>query len=83
MLKEVEAKDDFFHNKTFFHSLVPLSVKGQKMLIDNNSSLWAFCETAAAHDWITVDTEFMRQGRYWPQLCFGAGGVAQWRGGGD
>ena len=39
------------------------------MLIDNNSSLRTFCDTAAPHDWIAVDTEFMRQGRYWPHLC--------------
>lgn len=37
--------------------------------IDSSDSLAAFCQRQARADYITVDTEFMRDKTYWPQLC--------------
>jgi len=38
-------------------------------LIDNNDDLRAFCERQMSADFIAVDTEFLRDKTYWPQLC--------------
>ena len=39
-------------------------------LITDNKSLSAFCETVkASSEFITVDTEFMRETTYWSELC--------------
>jgi ribonuclease D len=38
-------------------------------LITDSSALAAFCARQAAADFITVDTEFLRDKTYWPQLC--------------
>jgi ribonuclease D len=38
-------------------------------LITSTSVLAAFCERAADHDFVTVDTEFLRETTYWPKLC--------------
>jgi ribonuclease D len=38
-------------------------------LIDTSDKLAAFCERQSPADYITVDTEFMRDKTYWPQLC--------------
>ncbi len=38
-------------------------------LITTTESLAAFCARQAAADFVTVDTEFMREKTYWPQLC--------------
>jgi ribonuclease D len=50
------------------------------LLIDDSAQLAEFCERVAQSDFITVDTEFMRERTYWPQLCLvqvaGAGEVA-------
>jgi ribonuclease D len=37
--------------------------------IDNNDELAAFCRRQAGAGYVTVDTEFMRDKTYWPQLC--------------
>lgn len=39
------------------------------LLIADSAQLAAFCERVAQSDFITVDTEFMRERTYWPQLC--------------
>lgn len=39
------------------------------MLIDTTESLNALCERLKKHDFVTVDTEFIREKTYFPQLC--------------
>jgi ribonuclease D len=38
-------------------------------LITETAELARFCDTLAGADFITVDTEFMRERTYWPKLC--------------
>ena len=38
------------------------------MLIDTTESLNALCERLKKHDFVTVDTEFIREKTYFPQL---------------
>jgi ribonuclease D len=38
-------------------------------LIDTSDALAAFCRRQAGAGYVTVDTEFMRDKTYWPQLC--------------
>ena len=38
-------------------------------LITTSGELEAFCARLATTDFITVDTEFLRDKTYWPQLC--------------
>jgi len=50
------------------------------MLLTTTSELAAFCDQLADDDFVTVDTEFMRERTYYPKLCLvqlgGAHGVA-------
>jgi ribonuclease D len=39
------------------------------MLIVDTEALSAFCERQKAASFVTIDTEFMRDKTYWPQLC--------------
>ncbi len=48
----------------------PLSVYSTPMqVIDSSAALAAFCRRQAGASYLTVDTEFMRDKTYWPQLC--------------
>jgi ribonuclease D len=38
-------------------------------LISDTASLAAFCQRLRHAEYVTVDTEFMRERTYWPQLC--------------
>ncbi|SDX31757.1 ribonuclease D [Albimonas donghaensis] len=39
------------------------------LVITDTETLVAFCARCAEHPYITVDTEFLRERTYWPQLC--------------
>ncbi len=39
------------------------------MLISDSVHLSAACERLAAHPFVTVDTEFLRETTFWPKLC--------------
>ncbi len=38
-------------------------------LIEDTATLDSFCARVAASDFIAVDTEFMRENTFWPELC--------------
>jgi ribonuclease D len=38
-------------------------------LITDSATLEKFCERLARSDFVAVDTEFMRENTYWPELC--------------
>ena len=38
-------------------------------LIDTNAALAQFCDLIGDSDFIAVDTEFMRENTFWPELC--------------
>ena len=38
-------------------------------MITTTEALAAFCSRLAKHDFVTVDTEFLRETTYWPELC--------------
>jgi ribonuclease D len=38
-------------------------------LITDSQELAALCERLARSPWIAIDTEFMRENTYWPELC--------------
>ena len=38
-------------------------------LITDTATLAALCERLAKSDFVAVDTEFMRENTYWPELC--------------
>ena len=38
-------------------------------VITDSGALAAFCEALSSADYITVDTEFMRESTFWPILC--------------
>ena len=42
---------------------------GSMTIIADNTELAAFCARQATADYIAVDTEFLRDTTYWPQLC--------------
>src|SRR3546814_18208291 len=42
---------------------------GAMNLIADSAELQAFCARLAKADYITVDTEFLRDSTYWPKLC--------------
>lgn len=38
-------------------------------LIEDSEALASLCERLARSEFVTVDTEFMRENTYWPDLC--------------
>ena len=38
-------------------------------LISTTKDLTAVCRRLAAHPFVTVDTEFLRETTFWPRLC--------------
>ena len=46
-------------------------------LVTTTTELAALCERLAHGDYVTVDTEFMRENTFWPRLCLIQVGGAQ------
>ena len=44
-------------------------MKPSMTLITTNEALASFCRSLSEADYIAVDTEFLREKTYWPQLC--------------
>lgn len=44
-------------------------MSGEYRLVTEQADLVSVCEEMATAPWITIDTEFMRERTYWPQLC--------------
>ena len=38
-------------------------------MIETTAALAAACETLARSDYLTIDTEFLRETTFWPELC--------------
>ena len=38
-------------------------------LITSTTDLTTACSDLAVHDFVAVDTEFMRESTFWPELC--------------
>ena len=38
-------------------------------LITDSRSLAELCERLSRSPWVAIDTEFMRENSYWPELC--------------
>jgi len=38
-------------------------------LISDSDSLKSLCDRLSKSDFVAVDTEFMRENTYWPELC--------------
>ena len=46
-----------------------LGYRSRMQVITTTGDLAKACESLAQHDFITVDTEFMRESTFWPKLC--------------
>ena len=47
----------------------PVSCTHDQHIFTGNEDIAAFCRRAEAADFVTVDTEFLRERTFWPQLC--------------
>ena len=47
----------------------PAGAEAAPALITDTEGLSALCERLRAEAFVTVDTEFMRERTYWPELC--------------
>ncbi|MBI5041653.1 MAG: ribonuclease D [Gammaproteobacteria bacterium] len=46
-----------------------MSLPDPYLLVERDDQLQAFCTRLAQAEWLTVDTEFLREKTYYPQLC--------------
>ncbi|MGI9403837.1 MAG: ribonuclease D [Hyphomicrobium sp.] len=44
-------------------------IPDRMQIITSSEDLTSVCQRLAAHDFVAVDTEFMREQTFWPQLC--------------
>lgn len=44
-------------------------MSGKKIMIETTTALAEACKELAKSDFITIDTEFLRETTFWPQLC--------------
>ena len=47
----------------------PEKVKEIMPIITKSEDVATLCQSLAAHEYITVDTEFLREKTYYPKLC--------------
>lgn len=46
-----------------------MSLSDPYLFVERDDQLQAFCARLAQAEWLTVDTEFLREKTYYPQLC--------------